>query len=81
MKKNIIPGLLFVAMIPASFWIVFFSDRDLFIKITLIVCWAWLTQMFLFNKKAKKIRKERYGTSNIFVALFKEGKNENENRG
>lgn len=46
-------------------------------RVIIVICLISFTCQLLFNKKAREVRKARYGSSNFFVALFKkENKNE-----
>lgn len=72
MKKNIIPGIIFCLTIPTSIYMVFFKSNNIYEKVILVTCWIILLRLFLFNKKASERRKNMYGSSNIFVALFKD---------
>lgn len=48
-------------------------------RIIMIVCLTFFIGMILFDKKAREKRKQDYGSSNFFVAMFKEKKDEKEN--
>ena len=73
MKNNIYPGLIFCLLIVLSIYQVFISPVGKYHTIILICAWLFLLRLF-YMKKYREIRRQKYGTSNIFVALFKKDK-------
>lgn len=88
MKKDIFDiyktyraGILFCIMILASFYFVIvqplidgpygISDER---KLVIVIAWSILVLLILFNKGARQNRIDRWGSSNIFVSLFREEK-------
>jgi hypothetical protein len=68
-----IAGFVFVFLIIGSIYVMFFTNRSWFDKSIVILGWLMLLKVFS-SKEARKRRIEKYGSSNIFKALFSDKK-------